>query len=95
MKKLTSFEKWISTNKIQLEGQRSEKPNEYLAVKKEVSNDHNEMIKNNLHDILDYATDLLGLVDSNSELEEWMDGKQDNNCKNLYVGCYSCIYESN
>ena len=75
MKKLTSFEQWISTNKIQLEGQRSEKPNESLTIKKEVSNDHNEMIKNNLHDILDYATDLLGLVDSNSELEEWMESK--------------------
>jgi len=75
MKKLTSFEKWISTNKIQLEGQRSENPIESLTIKKEVSNDDNEMLKNNLNDILDYATNLLGLVDSNSELEEWMESK--------------------
>ena len=75
MKKLTSFEQWISTNKIKLEGQGCENPIESLAVKKEVSNDDNEMLKNNLNDILDYATNLLGLVDSNSELEEWMESK--------------------
>lgn len=59
MKKLESFNDWAI------------KKNNY----KEASNDGNEMLKNNLNDIIDYATKLMSLVDEGSDLDAWMEDK--------------------
>ena len=66
--KLKSFENWLTARGV-----------EPLAVQakkvSEASNDGNEMLKNNLNDIIEYATKLSSVVDSTSELDEWMENK--------------------
>jgi len=63
--KLESFENWMSKKSGGLKGHHF----------KESSNDGNEMLKNNLNDIIDYASKLNELVNESSELDEWMENK--------------------
>lgn len=59
MEKLESFNSWAT------------KKSNY----REASNDDNEMLKNNLNDIIEYATKLMSLVDEGSDLDAWMEDK--------------------
>lgn len=59
MKKLESFNNWAI------------KKNAY----KESANDGNEMLKNNLNDIIEYATELMSVVNESSDLDAWMEDK--------------------
>jgi hypothetical protein len=63
--KLKSFENWLTARGLE------PKVNKIS----EASNDGNEMLKNNLNDIIEYATKLSSVVESTSELDEWMENK--------------------
>jgi len=63
--KLESFENWMSKKSGGSKGHHF----------KEASNDGNEMLKNNLNDIIEYATKLNELVNESSDLDEWMENK--------------------